>query len=74
MGAQVIRHGALDMQVCVPKKWDDAMVKSFANRENPSGTEGGWHIRKQGDPALAGADERVQCVDADDCCHMVLDA
>jgi len=71
---EVVRTGALDMQVCVPKKWTDKQVKEFADRENLCGTELGWCIRKQGDKALAGADERVECTGAKDFVHIMLDA
>lgn len=74
MAAMVTRRGALDMQVCVPKDWTDEQVKEFADRENLCGTEHGWHIRKQGDEALAGCDERVQCADDPDNVHIMLDA
>jgi hypothetical protein len=71
---QVTRRGALDMQVCVPKDWSDERVKEFADRENPCGTQLGWTIRKQGDEALAGANERVACNGCDDFVHVILDA
>lgn len=72
--AQVIRRGALDMQVCVPADWSDEQVKEFANRENLCGTEHGWHIRHQGDTFLKGAPERVQCSDDPNFAHIMLDA
>lgn len=74
MTAAVTRRGALDMQVCVPSAWTDEQVKDFADRENECGTEHGWQIRKQGDPALAGADERVKCADRGGHVHIMLDA
>ncbi len=72
--ADVTRRGALDMQVCVPRHWTDDEVKAFADRENMCGTEHGWHIRKQGDAALAGKDERVQCAGHSENVHIMLDA
>lgn len=70
----VTRHGLLDMQVCVPKDWTDEQVKAFADRENMCGTENGWSIRKQGDELLDGADERVECGNDKNYCHIMLDA
>lgn len=74
MSAEVTRHGALDMQVCVPAEWTDEEVKAFADRENLCGTSNGWVIRRQGDPALAGAPERIQCEGRDGHVHIMLDA
>jgi hypothetical protein len=62
------------MQVCIPREWTDQQVKEFADRENLCGTRNGWHIRKQGDKALAGADERVRCSGRIDFVHVMLDA
>jgi hypothetical protein len=70
----VTRFGALDMQVCVPKEWNDDQVKAFADGENLCGTAHGWHIRKQGDEALRGAAERTQCADRAGYVHIMLDA
>jgi hypothetical protein len=74
MGRYVTHRGALDMQVCVPWDLSDEEVLDFANRENPCGTENGWSIRKEGDRALNGSPERVQCFDSKDNCHIMLDA
>ena len=71
---EVTRRGALDMQVCVPKDWSDEQVRYFANSENICGTANGWQIRKQGDVALAGKDERVSCSGREDFVHIMLDA
>lgn len=73
-GAQVTRFGALDMQVCVPAEWTDEQVKSFADSRNLCGTEHGWQIRREGDKALAGRAERVQCQDDPSFVHIMLDA
>lgn len=70
----VTRTGALDMQVCVPGYWTDDQVKDFADKENLCGTQNGWQIRKQGDEALAGADERVKCSGRMGFVHVMLDA
>ena len=67
-------RGVLDMQVCVPKDWTDDQVEEFAERENPCGTENGWFIRRQGDKALGGDDERTQCEEDPSCVHIMLDA
>lgn len=73
-GAEVTRRGALSMQVCVPASWSDEQVREFAERENPCGTTNGWFIRRQGDKALAGADERVKCQGRQSFVHIMLDA
>jgi len=50
-------------------------VKEFADKENSCGTEHDWHIRKQGDSALAGAAERVRCAaNPEQFVHVMLDA
>jgi hypothetical protein len=72
--AMVTRTGALDMQVCVPESWTDERVKEFADRENLCGTQHGWHIRRQGDEALLGKDERVPCSSRKGFVHVMLDA
>lgn len=71
---QVVRYGIIDMQVCVPKSYKDKEVKAFADNSNPSGTEHGWFIRKNGDLALAGAQERERCSDRLGFVHIMLDA
>lgn len=70
----VLRVGALAMQVCVPADWTDEQIREFAERANPSGTTGGWYIRREGDPALRGTPERAQCAQFEDRVHVVLDA
>jgi len=62
---RVLRFGALDLWVCVPKDWTDVQVKEFADRETLCGTENGWSIRKQGNKLLAGCDIRVPCSQSD---------
>lgn len=69
----VTRYGVLDCQVCVPKEWTDEQVVEFANALNSPGTDT-WHIRKQGDPALKGDSERVQCAERPGFVHIMLDA
>lgn len=70
----VTKRGMLDMQVCVPGDWTDEQVVAFAESDNRCGTEYGWHIRRQGDEALLGKDERVTCSDNKDRVHIMLDA
>lgn len=72
--AQVLRRGAIDMQVCVPTQWADERVTTFADRENPSGTTNGWLIRRSGDRALSGDPERQSCAGRDGFVHIMLDA
>ena len=74
MGGMVTKHGWLDMQVCVPSDWTDDQVKDFADRENVCGTTHGWTIRREGDKALGGCAERVQCADDPARVHIMLDA
>lgn len=71
---EVTRVGPLDMQVCVPKEWDDDQVKTFANCEQMCGTTRGWQIRKEGNKALNGDPERVLCEDREGFVHVMLDA
>jgi hypothetical protein len=73
-GAAVTRRGALDCQVCVPASWSDDEALAFAAAENPCGTENGWFIRREGDPALHGAPERVCCAARPGFVHLMLDA
>jgi hypothetical protein len=73
-GPKVIRGGALDVQVCIPRSWTDAQVREFAERQNPSGTTNGWSIRRAGDPALNGMPERCECAARTGYVHMMLDA
>mgnify|MGYP001601222653 CR=1 FL=1 len=73
MEAEITRYGGLNMQVCVPADWTDEQVVIFAEAGCPCGTTNGWQIRRQGDPKLAGADERVPC-EAAGFVHIMLDA
>ena len=70
--ATVTKQGIFDMQVCVPAEWTDEQVKTFADRENPCGTSHGWQIRREGDKALVGAKERVQCASLSSHVHVML--
>lgn len=72
--AQVTRAGMLDMQVCIPVDWSDEQAKEFAERENPCGTSGGWAVRKEGSPYLAGCPERAKCCERAGFVHLMLDA
>ena len=74
MSAEVTKRGALSMQVCVPTNWTDEQVKTFADRENLCGTELGWVIRRQGDPALKNDAERQPCAQRAGHVHIMLDA
>lgn len=71
--AVVLRKCLLSCQACVPSDWDDRRVTDFVNTENPCGTELGWAMRKQGDPNLAGCDERVNCRDREGFVHIMFD-
>jgi len=71
--AEVTIFGIFDMQVCVPKDWTDEQVIAFAETEYPSGTSG-WHIRREGDEALANDPERNPCDKRMGFVHIMLDA
>ena len=71
----VLRYGGLDMQVCVPKDWDNDEVIAYAQRKYPSGTTNGWSIRREGDPSLSGDPERNPCGrNKEEMVHITLDA
>jgi hypothetical protein len=71
----VITHrGAFSIQVCVPTNWSDEQVKEFADNESLCGTTRGWQIRRQGDKALVGDNERERCWNRHDFVHIILDA
>lgn len=70
---EVTRATFLSMQVCVPAEWSDMQVEEFAESESPAGTEHGWVIRRQGDPALCGDPERQPCDSREGCVHVMLD-
>lgn len=74
MAAEIIRQGALSVQVCVPKDWTDEQVVAFTEAEYPCGTEHGWSIRKEGSALLGGDPERRQCAEHQSNVHIVLDA
>lgn len=73
-GAQVTKRSMFSMQVCVPDDFTDDQALEFAHGENPCGTAHGWSMRKQGDEALAGADERVKCLQRSGFVHIMFDA
>jgi len=70
---EISRAGALYVQVCVPAAYTDDEITAFANANHPCGTTNGWVIRKQDDPALAGAPERMPCTGREGCVHVMLD-
>jgi len=74
MNPEVTQRSILSMQVCVPEDYTDHQILKFAESENPCGTSNGWFIRRKGDEALKGADERVKCNGREGCVHVMLDA
>lgn len=74
MKAVVTKMSLLAAQVCVPKEWTDEQAHDFLEREHPCGTSCGWVMRKQGDERLSGCDERVQCSDHSENCHIMFEA
>lgn len=73
LNPEVTKRSALSCQVCVPADYSDIRVKEFADLANPAGLPAGWLVRKQGDPALCGCDERVPCKSRPDFVHVMLD-
>ena len=73
MSASVIRRPLLDLQVCVPDSWTDEQVLAFAEVQSPSGTDGGWKIRRAGDELLRGDPERAACASKPGHVHIVLE-
>ena len=73
MSAVITKYGVLYCQVCVPNAWTDIEVKSFADKNNPAGTEHGWSIRKEGHELLGGDSERQPCSDRAGFVHIMLE-
>lgn len=61
MPAQIVRHGLLDLQVCVPEDYTDEQAETYANDARPTGIESKWRMRSADDPAQNGAPIRVKC-------------
>lgn len=74
MIAEIIYHGWLDIQVCVPEDWTDDQVLKFAAKENIDSAGNDWVIRREGDMALADDPERAPCEDKGGYSHLMLDA
>ncbi len=64
----------LCIQVCVPENWTDKQALEFAEKENPCGTRGGWHMRRNGDKLLMGDPERRPCDEREGFVHIMFDA
>jgi hypothetical protein len=74
-GEPVVTHRSVfDIQVCVPRDWEDHRVIHFANVQYAPGTWRSWQIRRTGDAALAGDPERVPCDKREGYVHIMLDA
>lgn len=69
----VLRNRLLSCQVCVPATFTNGQAKDFVLHDNPSGTEGGWHMRKQGSENLSGCEERVPCEKRPGFVHIMFD-
>jgi hypothetical protein len=69
---EVVRHGLVGMQVCVPADFTDEQVETFANDDTPTGISSRWRVAKHGHDVLAGSDERVTCEQRSGCVHLVL--
>ena len=69
---EIVRCGALNVQVCVPENWTDHQAVEFAEKHYPCGTTLGWCVRK--DPELLGDDpERNPCSKRKGCVHIMMD-
>lgn len=70
----ITRHlvGLLFMQVCCVKDATDKEILEVCNRQNPSGTSGGWQnvIRETGGEYQPNQ-RPVQCTDHEDRIHML---
>jgi hypothetical protein len=71
---QITHSGFLSLQVCVPRDWTNEQVERWTNQENLCGTTNGWRIRREGDKALGGDHERVDCEGREGFVHIMLDA
>lgn len=65
MQAEIIRLGIFQVQVCVPKDWEDKKIIDFVEKQNPSGTVSGWQIEEKDD-------KFVNCSDKENFKHCVL--
>lgn len=70
---EINRASVFSLQACVPKTFTDEEATRFVNETHPAGTSQGWVMRHNGDPALNGSPERVQCAGRPDCVHIMFD-
>jgi len=64
--------GVAHMQVCAAKDATDEEILAVCNRENPSGTTGGWfHVRKE-NHEFWGRVAPVQCADDSNRMHFMV--
>lgn len=63
--------GIFGMIVCADKDCTDEEILAFCNRENPSGTSGGWsRVCRNGDEEGRGA--ALVCADNPDHLHIIV--
>jgi hypothetical protein len=62
----VVRWTFLSLQVCVPKTFTDTEAEVFANHEHPTGIESQWSVCDR-------MEQRVQCLEHEENCHIALD-
>lgn len=74
MEKNVVRAGVLSIQVCVPVGTRDEDIITFAESQNPCGTQNGWQIRREGSALQQGDPERIRCAKDDHNEHVTLDA
>ena len=74
MKPEVVNSRLFDMQVCIPKDWDDSKIIDFAELNNPSNIPkpNGWKIRKD-NKLLQGAPIRINCDTKNNFVHVMLD-
>jgi hypothetical protein len=74
MTAVIWRESFLAVQACVPDEWTDEQVLEFAHDARPREDGFQWWLRREGDPALQGAAERVPYAKRLGHIHVMLDA
>ena len=74
MNAVITRESFLAIQACVPEEWTDEQVLEFAHDPRPRENGFQWWLRREGDPALQGAAERVPCAKRLGHIYVMLDA
>lgn len=69
----IIKNSIFTCQACVPEHWTDTQIVEFVENRQPSGTENGWMVLKDGDPRLQGDAGRGKCAERAGFIHVVLE-